>query len=285
MKNTQLLSLGVLLSAGFLLTACSNDDGVSDDSPVESTWTLTVKATKGGNEATTRVLKPGETGDKTLYATWATTENVYVYYENDEFNHGVLHPTANSEEATLTGNLTGFADEFIENSTVGGAGFDILLQFPQDKEPTWAGQKGTLADIAQNFDWATATVHVTAEKPDDNKNNKILTAGYANFENLQAIVKFTLHQSDGTALPSNPTKFTVSIEEDTPITVALEDIPSGTYTTNGNGVLYVAIPGFESKKVTLEASVGSDKYTYTKSGVTFANGKYYDITVKMTQKQ
>lgn len=285
MKNTQLLSLGLLLSAGSFLTACSNDDGASDDSPARSTWTLKVKAMKGGNEATTRALSLGGTGGKTLYATWAKGENVYVYYESDQTTHGVLQPDKDNDNwTTLSGNLTGFADEFISTTTQAG-GFDITLLFPNKKPITWEKQRGTLTDIAQNFDWAIATVKVIAAKSDNNE-NKILEATSATFENLQAIVKFTLLQNDGSAngsaLPSNPTALTVSYGGRDRAT--LTSIPTETYTTNGDGVLYVAIPGFENEEVTLTATVGTDTYTYTKSNVAFENGKYYDITVKMTKK-
>ncbi len=35
------------------------------------------------------------------------------------------------------------------------------------------------------------------------------------------------------------------------------------------------------KAVTLTATVADDTYTFTKSGVTFVNGQYYEINVKM----
>jgi hypothetical protein len=61
----------------------------------------------------------------------------------------------------------------------------------------------------------------------------------------------------------------------------LTSIPVSTYTTNGDGVLFVAIPGFSNLTLTLTATVGSDTYTFAKSDITFVNGKYYEITVKM----
>lgn len=61
--------------------------------------------------------------------------------------------------------------------------------------------------------------------------------------------------------------------------------PAETYDTNGDGVIYVAIPGNDSKKLTLTATVGSDIYTFTKSGVTSENGKYYAIGLKMKKKE
>ena len=279
MKNTLILSLGILLSAGSLLTACSSDDGASDGSPAGSTWTLTLKATKGGNEAITRALSLG-TDNKTLNATWATTENVYVYYEKDPGNHGVLHPTANSEVATLTGDLTGFADRFIEDQISSG-GFYITLQFPREGQISYDGQKGTLEDISSNYDWATATVKVTAAKPVDNK-NKILTAEYANFENQQAIVKFTLKDNAGNSLNASSLRIAASGlidygEHQGDVVIS----PVGPA-----NVIWAALRGISGTVVTLTATVGSDTYyTYTtKSGVTFTNGKYYDITVKMNKQ-
>ena len=102
------------------------------------------------------------------------------------------------------------------------------------------------------------------------------------FVNQQAIVKFTL--SDGTnAL--NPTALTINVEGDLsgdyPLTLT---IPASTYTTNGNGVLYVALPEFSGETVTLTATCSSGTYTYTKTNATFDNGKYYEISVKMTKQ-
>jgi hypothetical protein len=98
--------------------------------------------------------------------------------------------------------------------------------------------------------------------------------------NQQAIVKFTLKdKADGTTL-LNPTALTIQFGEES---ISLTSIPAETYSTNGNGVLYVAIPGFSGQNVTLTATCSSGTYNYTKSNVTFTNGKYYEITVKMTK--
>lgn len=88
-----------------------------------------------------------------------------------------------------------------------------------------------------------------------------------------------LDKADGTTLLS-PTELTIEYGGES---VSLTSIPADTYTTNGAGVLFVAIPGFESQDITLTATVADNTYTYNKSGVTFVNGKYYDITVKMTK--
>ncbi len=281
MKNTLFLSLGVLLSAGTLLTACSNDDGASDDSPAGSTWMLTVKATKGGNEATTRALSLG-TDNKTLNATWATTENVYVYYMESGGNytkHGVLHPTANSAEATLTGNLTGFDDRFIEGQISSG-GFYITLQFPKEGQISYRGQNGTLENISSDYDWAIATVHIDGIDPDTK--TIIPTSDVPeNFVNQQAIVKFTLKDNAGNSLNASSLKIG-----------ATGLIDYGEYQGDveinperATNVIWAALRGINGTVTLTATTVDKVTYTYTtKEPKTFENGKYYDITVKMTQK-
>ena len=44
---------------------------------------------------------------------------------------------------------------------------------------------------------------------------------------------------------------------------------------------YVAMRGFKNKNFTLSAIYEGQTYTYTESNVTFENGKYYDMIVKM----
>ena len=79
----------------------------------------------------------------------------------------------------------------------------------------------------------------------------------------------------------SPTNLTIEYGDEN---LSLTSIPSTTYETNGAGVLFVAIPGFSGQTVTLTATVAGGTYTFTKSGITFENGKYYEISVKMKKK-
>ena len=114
--------------------------------------------------------------------------------------------------------------------------------------------------------------------------DKVVGINVVPFVNQQAIVKFTLKDKADETTLLNPTALTINVEGDLsgdyPLTLT---IPASTYTTNGNGVLYVALPGFSGQNVTLTATCGSGTYTYTKTNATFVNGKYYEITVKMTK--
>ena len=264
---TNIKTLAALLIAGAAMTACSSsDDNIANEQPVNPAaqkYIMTVNALKGDGDATRALTLDGST----LNASWATTENVYVK-KGTNWVTGSLQPQTAGATANLTGVLSG---------TVIAAGDGLTLQFPKKSAITFEGQKGTIADIEANYDYATANVTVASVA-----NGQISVDGTTTFQNHQAIIKFTLlDKADGTT-KLDPSAFTIS---DGTNMVELTDIPDATYTTNGAGVLYVAFPATNSAEtVTLTATVGSDTYTYTTSSTkTFTNGKYYAITVKMTK--
>jgi hypothetical protein len=263
---TNMKTLVALLMAGAAVTSCSSDNEMdSPKAPAGKTYTMTVQATKSG-DATTRALADG--GDGTLTATWATTENVYVK-NDDTWATGTLQPQADGATATLKGTL----------SDVTIAANDVLtLQFPKSGDITYAGQKGTLADIAENFDWAIAE-NVTVTSVDGGN----ITTNDVTFHHQQAIVKFTLVDKANTSTYLSPTALTIN--DGSSDIVTLTSIPAETYTTNLAGVLYVALPAVSSKPITLTATVGSDTYTLTTSSAkSFDNGSYYRVTAKMAKQ-
>ena len=258
------LSLTALLIASATFVACSGDDNITEEQPVQpvqpQVYTMTVDASKGGDAADSRTTRALSLSGSTLNATWATTEHVYVK-KGDTWASGSLQPQANGATATLKGTLSGITISADDNLT---------LQFPKSGNISYDGQVGTLADIAANFDYATATVQVESVSATGNINPKAATTA---FVNQQAIVKFTLvDKSTNTAI--NATELNVSDG-------------TSTYTvtpSSATDVLYMALPGFSGQTVTLSATVGSSTYTYEKANVTFANGQYYAITVKMTEQ-
>ena len=269
---------GVLLTAGLALTACSSDD--SNTEQVRTTYTMTIDATKGANEAASRAATRALSRDgNTRNTLWATTERVYVQGKKLSDNsyfwfEGSLQPqSAGATTTQLNGVIslpTGFS---ISIDDAIGTPHKLTLQFPRPYILDYTGQIGTLADIAAKYDYAKAE-----EVMVDIEADKVVGVSPVTFVNQQAIVKFTLlDKANGTTL-LNPTALTIEYGEKS---LSLTSIPDATYGTNGNGVLYVAIPGFSDKAVTLTATVADDTYTFTKSGVTFVNGQYYEINVKM----
>ena len=271
--------LSFLLIAGLMLTACSSDDTVVEQKTLEpgKTYYLTVDATKG-SDAMTRALN---LSGSTLTASWATTEHVYVQgtlvsNSSKFWFEGTIQPQTAGTTTRLNGAISLPTSYTISVDDAIGIPHTLNLQFPRSGALDYTGQKGTLADIAANYDYATATAHVV--ELDD---NHIMASSSVTFENQQAIVKFTLiDKADGTTKLS-PTALTINYGLGT---VSLTNIPDATYSTNGAGILFVAIPGFSDQTVTLTATVGNDTYTYTTSSTkTFVNGKYYEIGVKMTK--
>ena len=291
----------MLLMAGLTLTACSSDDN-STEPQAPKTYYMTVDASKAVNEAFSRMTRALTLTGSTLNASWETTEKVYVQGQltgGDYFwFNNYIQPQSVGTTTRLNGAITLPEGEAYSSFDSGGHPA-LILQFPRictgynDVALSagvldYDGQKGTLADIAANYDYALDTINV------DVIDNRIVPYdnAIAEFVNKQAIVKFKLiDKTDGTTLlnPSSLTVRVVGTEPSDPTVevtvgeVTLSSIPEATYTTNGNGVLFVAIPGFSSKKVILTATVGGTTYTFTRSGVTFNDGKYYEINVKMKQ--
>lgn len=266
----------MLLLAGLALTACSSDD--SNTEPVRRTYTMTIDATKGANEASVRGDTRALTLDGSiLNASWATSEHVYVQGKllSDKslfWFEGSIQPQYAGTTTKLNGTISLPTGWVISIDEAIGKPHKLTLQFPRSGARDYTGQIGTLADIAAKYDYAIAE-DVEVEV----KEGQVRGVASATFVNQQAIVRFTLlDKADGTTL-LNPTALTIQYGGES---LSLT-IPADTYTTNGAGVIYVAIPGFSSKEVTLTAKVGDDTYTFTKSGITFENGEYYEINVKM----
>ena len=256
---TNMKALAALLMVGAAVTSCSSDDSIIDEPDAPQVYTMTVEASKGTNG--TRALADG---GSTLTSTWSVDDVVEVWKADGTTKYGVLTAQTAGASTTLRGTLS---------SPLPSNGDELTLKY---LSPDYDTQDGTLTGSAKSIDkvcdYATATVTATVS-------GTSVTTTTASFVNQQAVVKFTLKDNAATPNAISPTALTVS---DGTHTVSLT-IPDATYTTNGDGVVYVAIPGFSGKTVSLSATVGSDTYTYDRASVTFENGNFYRITVKMKQ--
>ena len=276
---TDIKTLAALLMAGAAFTACSSSDDNIIEQPQNPTepqvYTMVIKASKGG-DTTTRALQPGYDdvlGKNTVDAYWSGDETIEVYQSGEKIGTATAAPS-NNGNTTITATLTSAPNPSSDlNFYLGG------------KTPDYTGQVGLLTgtnSISENYDYATDLVYSGAYTVDE-INKKItpkegslpLTFGAAQ----QAIIKFTLKDKANDAAIS-PSALTVT---DGTSTVELTSIPAATYTANGDGVLYVAFPAAGSAKtVTLTATAGGNTYSYEKTGVSFTNGQYYEIGVKMS---
>ena len=158
---------------------------ITPEPSVTHTFTLSVPATK----IATRALS---LEGKTLNASWDEYDCVTGMYGGT----AILLTPVNPGDATTT--LTGEFD--MENHPLQeGDEIELLFTGHNNSKLTnlsYAWQAGTLEDIAASYDYATATVSV--ESIDEAAGTLTTTA--ADFENQQAIVKFTLKDANGDPL-------------------------------------------------------------------------------------
>ena len=310
MKNLRIeklknLSLAALLVASATFVACSSSDDITTETPQPANptgkYTMIIKASKGDG-ATTRALSSDGSGG--LNVTWAAGEEVLVY-QGEEKICTLTAAASDDAETTLSGTLDSDPDPSEA----------LTFYFHTAAAPSYSGQDGTLTKIASTYDFCEAATVASDDFTVDDVNNTVTVDDGVTFgANKQAIVKFTFKdKADGTTLLS-PSKITASLDVSpsadertkaaiqlgatlAEITLPYESnltIPDATYTENGEGVIYLAIPdklegSLSSYKssfdFTLTATVGSETYKLTKSGFPFENGNYYEITAKMTKQE
>lgn len=236
--------------------------GGDDDDPLLNTnnpvthYTLTVNATNG-EDANTRALR---LDGNTLNSYWEETDRVKVYKDDSEI--GELAPTLIvGKSCTLIGTI----DTPLKD------GDTIVLKYHNND---YAFQEGTIAFISANCSYAIATVTVKMD---------VEAGSYtadAHFINQQAIVEFKL-KDKATAAFLNPSSFVIKYGSDLDTTITLSDLTDTTYETNGDGILYVAIPAITQQPVILTAGKDGKTYTYENPNVTFENSMFYGITVSL----
>jgi hypothetical protein len=187
---------------------------------------------------------------------------VKVY--KDESEIGELAPTSIvGKSCTLIGTI----DTPLKD------GDTIVLKYLNDD---YAFQEGTLAFISTNCDFAIATVTVKMD---------VEAGSYtadAHFNNQQAIVKFYLKDKSTEAF-LNPSSFVIKYGSDPVTTITLNDLTDTTYETNGDGILYVAIPAITQQTFSFTAGKDGKTYTYEKPNITIENSKYYGMTVSLCE--
>lgn len=262
--SIRILSLAVL---ALTMAACSNDmeqPTAVQPAPGNAGEGIPFSATISTGSATTRALKE-EKG--TIISTWAKDEQVALIH------NGVVDVMTAGDPDETTGNvtITGTLSVTPEDND------DVIVVYPASavdkdekavKTDLLTTQDGTLANIATSLNLRQsdgAKLKVEGE----------LTAtlnGTVTLANQIAIVKFSL--SDGNnALKT--TELTISDGSKT-ITVKPSEAASD---------LYVAMAPAKGATYDFCATVGSDTYTYSKTGVNLAAGTYYQSPIKMTLVQ
>ena len=296
---TNIKTLAALLMAGAAFAACSSSDDSIIEQPVNptepKTYTMTINASKGGDDATTRGLYFAD-GDvrKNLQVNWNGTEKVRVVQNGNVI--GTLTATASSSaNTTLSGTVTG-----VDMSK----DIKFILLADENGKMDYTGQVGALltengtGNIEENYDFASYELsgpECQQAFTTDGSNLVAKDGTIIAFESQQAIVKFKLQKQTGTVTEWGDlfaTKLIVS-DKNTGKLVQSYDALTGakTYghiilTATGVGtssVFNVALNLDGTSDIMLQAfDSNGNLYTYEKSGVTFTKGSYYIVNVKMT---
>ena len=285
-------TMAALLIASAAFTACSNEDGaVIGEQPAATqtpqVYTLTLQAAN----ATGAQHRALELDGTKLVAKWAAGDELTVINVTSGTPLGgtltASNVSADGQTCTFSGTLTGTIA--VDNQ--------LALHY----HATSGTQDGTLESAAAN-DQAFANVTVASVEA----GNITISGGTATFNTTTAVLKLTLKDGSANALNATSLKMTVD-----GVDIFTASPTAATYTANGNGVLYFAVPrqieaaekivvvksdGHPTEEllntwmtylntytVIFTATVGSDTYTATKTGYKLAAGKYYATELTMAK--
>ena len=285
-------TMAALLIASAAFTACSNEDGaVIGEQPAATqtpqVYTLTLQAAN----ATGAQHRALELDGTKLVAKWAAGDELTVINVTSMTPLGgtltASNVSADGKTCTFSGSLTG---------TI-AVGNQLALHY----HATSGTQDGTLESAAA-YDQANAIVTVASV----DEGNITISESEASFNTTTAVLKLTL--KDGSANALNATSLKITVDG---VDIFTASPTAATYTANGNGVLYFAVPrqmeaadkiagvksgGYPTEElfntwmtnlntydVTFTATVGSDTYTATKTGYKLAAGKYYATELTMSK--
>lgn len=274
------LAMAAALTA---MAACSGGTAIEEPAPITGAapqkYTMIIRADKApaGDEATRALSLEG----KTLSATWAAGDVVDVYAVT-----AAASPT-DPDIYTKAGTLTAMSDgaSTTLQGTVTLEGKPRLWLYYGSPSWTYTGQKGTLEDIAEHYDYATATL--SSKKYDISEGVITPVDGTISFRNNQAIVKFSLRDAGGQPISAKSLKLMKAGDKyfDTS-----HNHTSGA-TSNADNItvtrdeaasdFYVAMRPINDFDLRLETTGAVRNYWYERTGVKFEAGKYYEVTVKM----
>lgn len=270
-----------MAAAVAMMFSCAKEaDNNNPSEQIDNTPKVVMSMSVNAQKAEDLTAKALGLSGSALDAFWGDNDEVKVYKKGSATLIGTLAPkTSGSATAVLTGGLT----------EIVSAGDQLSLVFPREVR-SYSGQLGTLEDIAENFDYAIATVSVESVEGTN------VSASDASFVNQQTIVKFTLKDKGNNDALISASKLTIfsgnATIVDSYYAGPVEDASLAKYSdsieitpSSASSVLFVALKnGSGSDTYSFTAKVGNDVYTYTKSGISFAAGEYRDITLKMTRE-
>ena len=288
-------TLAIQLMVGVAFAACSSSDDSIIEQPVNptepKTYTMTIQASKGDDNTTRGLYWNDPSAYDKIMVNWHEGEKVRVV-QNGVMVGTLTSAASNDGSTTLSGTLTGVVQD---------GDLQFYLHADENCKMDYTGQNGGVVmqlendgNIEYNYDFAEAELTRTQFRLDTqtgtitNSDNSQL-----NFTSNQAIVRFELFNSDGSA-NVYAQKLIISDGNTGKIVQSIDGL---TGTKTYGSVTHAPSASSQSCIFTMALNVGSDAnivldavdnngnvYAYNRSHVTFEPGKYYKVNVKMNQR-
>lgn len=258
-----------MAALALVMAACSNDDNDTPNiNPAEAGvvhFSATLPAPNSG--ATTRTQYTEDAG--VINVAWKAGDEIALCHNGKKDVIKLTASDINSDgSVTISADITATDGEDVTVFYPAAMVNFVSGSTPVTSGRDWQTQNGTFDYIATNLDWrqGTGKFSVSGDKASFQSDITVNTAEFA-------IWKLTL--TDGTnALNA------------TQVTLTKGSTTIATATSTAKSVYYMAVsPDLLSAydgTFAIEATVGSDIYTYSRSSLTLTAGKYYQSTVTMT---
>lgn len=265
----------VLLFFVAAFTSCSSDDDFAENTTpqtkmIKFTATVGDKGADAVGEARaamggTRALS--ENGNK-IAATWAVDEELAMIV-GDKLYKATVTEVAGNGSATISGE--------VEEGTADGAEVQLIYPYSAVDETTMAikadllgEQLGTLADVSANYDVTTATGNLSVSGTAATLKDQVT------FTPQNAICKFSFtDKGNSNAAITGITKLVISDNDD-------NELYTATLETAADEVFVAMAPIATKSKLKFAVTTASKNYEGTANAKLVA-GKYYPITLKMTE--
>ena len=269
MKTFKIFSTAAL---ALMMAACSSEDTALNNSPQQGRkvhFTATIAA-PGGN-AGTRTEYTEDTENKKITVAWKVDDEIALVH--DKVMDVVKVKTVNADgSATIDGTITSATDEATVQlvypaARVSAVNSDGNPEFDEAVSGKLLTQDGTLTYIQNNIDFREGEGQLSV-----NGTEVTLNAAVDMVSSI-AIWKLTLQDNAATSAALAATQVKIKSGEN--------ELASTATLTQATSTVYLALPCDSYDELTIEATVGSDTYAYTKEeGVTF-DSKYYQSKVTM----
>ena len=271
MKTFKLFSMAAL---ALMMAACNENDDNEIVTPGQTAkagavhFSATVAAP--GSGATTRTayteVTEGEDAGK-INVAWVAGDEIYIDDDNSDATcTATVGEVAADGSATISGT---FSTEVNAGANISAYYPALSMTNPAAFMAKFESQDGTLAFIQNNLDYRMGMSSISVA------GNEATLASPLKMDSQIAIWKLTLQNSSSEPLAA--TKVTVK---------SGSDVMASTTNIGATSTVYLAVHWSHlpvNATVTIEATVGSDTYTYSKTGISLAAGNYYQSTVTMAK--